>query len=71
VIARQLLTLHRRDVDDDGLDDFSDEEPLTYLNPFSEGARPAPRCECPSPRADGDTCGRCGHNLPALAGEVR
>jgi hypothetical protein len=33
-------------------------------------ARPAPRCECPAPRADDGTCCRCGHDLPALAGEV-
>jgi hypothetical protein len=68
VIAKQVLTLHR--VDDDGLEDFSDEEPLAYVDAFSEGARQAPRCECPDGYADGGTCGRCGHDLPEAVAEA-
>jgi hypothetical protein len=67
VIARQALTLHAQD--DDGLDDFSDEEPLPYPVDLRH-ARPALRCTCPSPRVDGDTCGRCGHLLPEPVAEA-
>jgi hypothetical protein len=49
VIARQVLSLRRRDGEDDELDDFSEEEPLVYVDAFSEGARPAPMCQCPVP----------------------
>ena len=62
MIARQVLSLRRPD--DDGLDDLGDEQPLVYMDPYSQGARPALRCTCPSPRVHEDTCGRCGHLLP-------
>jgi hypothetical protein len=66
VIARQLLSLHHRDAEDDGLDDFGEEEPLPYRIDLSQ-ARPAPRCECPAPRHDDGTCGICGRRLPVEA----
>ena len=69
-MARQHLPLRHQDPDD-GLDDLAEEEtPLTYLDPYSEGARPAPVCACPDAYADGETCGRCGHLLLADAGAV-
>jgi hypothetical protein len=68
VIARQVLSLRRREAEeDDGFEDFGEEEPLAYLNPYSEGARPAKVCECPVPRHDDGTCGICGHVVPVDA----
>jgi hypothetical protein len=61
VIARQVLTLHRRD-DDDGLDDFSEEQPLPDPVDVSR-ARPARMCGCDDPLADGGSCARCGHTV--------
>jgi hypothetical protein len=66
VIARQVLSLRRQEPEDE----FSEEEPLVYVDPYSEGAKPAPRCECPSPRADDGTCGVCGHSLPEAVAEA-
>jgi hypothetical protein len=53
----------------DDLSDLSEERPLPDPVDLAE-ARPAPRCQCPTPLADDGTCARCGHDLPALAGEV-
>jgi hypothetical protein len=66
VIAHQLLSLHRRDADD-GLEDFAEEAPLVYVDAFSEGARPAPLCQCPEPFGHDDPVLRCGRSLPPAA----
>jgi hypothetical protein len=47
----------------DDLSDLSEERPLPDPVDLSE-ARPAPRCQCPTPLADDGTCARCGHDLP-------
>lgn len=60
VIARQVLSLRRRDEDD--LDDFSEEEPLPPPLDVSH-ARPAKVCECTDPLADAGVCTWCGHVL--------
>jgi hypothetical protein len=62
-LARQVLDLTRPDEDDE-FSDLSEEEPLTYLNPYSEGARPAPLCDCPDALGDDGLCHRCGRTLP-------
>jgi hypothetical protein len=65
VIARQVLSLHRCDVDD-GAEDFGEEEPLPPPVDVRD-ARPAKRCECDEPFGDEDVCLRCGRSLPVEA----
>jgi hypothetical protein len=69
VIAKQVLTLHRRDAEDE-FADLGDEQELPPPVDLRD-ARPAPRCECPGARTDdGITCCVCGHLLPGEAQEV-
>lgn len=53
----------------DDLSDLSEERPLPDPVDLSE-ARPAPRCQCPTPLADDGTCARCGHDLPEQVPEA-
>jgi hypothetical protein len=61
IVARQHLDLAHRG--EDPCEDFGDEQELPPPVDVRD-ARPALRCTCPSPRADEETCGRCGHLLP-------
>jgi hypothetical protein len=53
----------------DDLSDLSEERPLPDPVDLSE-ARPASRCQCPTPLADAGTCARCGHDLPGEASDA-
>ena len=64
VIARQVLSLHRRDADD-GLEDFGEEQPLPGPVDLSH-ARPAPVCECGDHALGHEgSCVVCGRALMA------
>ena len=54
---KQALTLHRQD--GDGLDDFSEEQPLPPPVDVRD-AKPAPTCECLEPLGHDGSCVVCG-----------
>ena len=64
VVAAQYLELRHREVEDDELSDFGDEQPLPPPLDLAD-ARPAPRCECGDEAIGHEgSCVRCGRALP-------
>jgi hypothetical protein len=70
VVARQVLDLTRPDEDDEFSDLAEEEQGVVYVDPFAEGARPAPLCGCPDPFGHDGTCARCGRTLREVLGTL-